>query len=197
MQFWAKQNCHFTHNIISPSTVLLCTYSNYLLTLPPGAVNENHSVKQITVIIQWLWCVTFVVFTQGLEADSILQHKCQMWSYSHISSCNFSFADIVKYVCYILLGFHMICWLRIASYTIFYYSTITSFHQIRSRECTNITPKFTVVSQFDRFTTERIQTKTFHWLSVLFTSFTRNSSYGQIHNAGCISTLFLEKEKLK
>ena len=76
-----------------------------------------------------------------------------------------------------------------------YYSTIMSFHQIRSRErakyMTIIHHK--KVSWFDRFTTERIRTKTFHWLSVLFTSFARIETDGQIH-ARCISKLFLEKK---
>ena len=42
-----------------------------------------------------------------------------------------------------------------------------SFHQISSRE----RAKYTMVSRFDRFTTERKRATTFHWLSVLFTSF--------------------------
>ena len=49
------------------------------------------------------------------------------------------------------------------------------------------------MSWFDPFTTARIWTKIFHWPSVLFTSFARAETDGQIHNAGCISTLFLEK----
>ena len=42
--------------------------------------------------------------------------------------------------------------------------------------------------------TERIRTKTFDWLSVFFTSFARAEIDGEIHNPGCVLTLFLEKK---
>ena len=79
----------------------------------------------------------------------------------------------------------------------YYYSTIVLFHQIRSRERAKYTTVIhSVVSRFDRFATERIRIKTFHWLSVVFTSFAR-AIFWWTGNAGCILTLLLEKNKKK
>ena len=79
-----------------------------------------------------------------------------------------------------------------------YYSTIVSFHQIRSRERAQKKPQYTVVSRFDRFTTERIRIKTFHWFSVVFTSFARASGTRYFlvdRKCRCILTLLLKEKK--